>query len=279
MKKIFTLSILLITSQLLFAQELPVFLKERIDFCNSNFTEDKAIQLRKELNELENYFVRKGLLADKSGISYYAVYERIAKENDLNFEIDTTFELLETLEFQEYTTCFYKVLTSEQLSQLNSKHLEAAEKIAEDNDSNITPGIVAQKIINNLDASDFDLEFYKVSSLLAFYRIASPMTSLNFGLPEFGKTTASNIQTIKVELDKDSKLKIDNNTLTMDEARQRIHEFLLIEPNLKGIELTTFRNTPYKSYLEVIEMFNSVYSDLNKNMGNVSKNIIINDPK
>ncbi|MEN7550807.1 hypothetical protein AAG747_22995 [Rapidithrix thailandica] len=279
MRQIFILTILLATNPILFAQKLPKFIQERIEFCDANFSDNQAIQLRKELNELEDYFVKKGLLTDKAGKSYRAVYERIAKENDLNFEIDTTFELLAALEFEVYTGCFYKVLSPEQLSELTFKDQEAAERIAEGYEGDVTPGIVAQRIIDNLTVDDFKLEFYKVSSLLTFYRIAHPAPTLDFGLLEFSKNMDSNIKTIEIVLNENNSIKIGNSTMSLDEAKQRVFQFLLTDPNKKGVELSVSRDASYESYMELIEMLNSVYSELNKKFDNVAKNIIINEPK
>lgn len=279
MRHIFILTILLVINSNLFAQKLPNFVQERIEFCDTYFSDAQAIQLQKELNELENYLVKNGLLADKSGSSYRAVYERIVKENDLNFEIDTTFELLDTLEFQVYTGCFYKVLTSKQLSELTFKHQVAANRIAEAYDGDITPGIIAQRIIDNLTLDDFELEFYKVSSLLTFYRIASTAKALDFGLPKFDIITNPNLETIEVVLDADGLIKIENCILSLDEAKKRVYQFLSTEPNKKGVEVSASRSATYESFDRLMDMLNSVYSTLIKEYGSVTRNIIINEPK
>ena len=279
MRHILILTILLVTNSILFAQKLPKFLEERIEFCDANFSDDQAIQLRTELNELEDYLVKKGLLADKSANSYRAVYEQIAKENDLNFEIDTSFELLDTLEFQVYTGCFYKVLTPDQLSQITARHQRAAEKISENHEGSITPGVVAKRIIDNLTIDDFNLEFYKVSSLLTFYRIAYPTPKLELDLPRIDKRTDWNIETIEIVLDTHGTIKIDDNIVSLEDAKLKVYQYLSIEPYKKGVELTASRETSYESYMEAVEMLYSVYSELSEKFKDIPKNIILNSPK
>lgn len=204
----------------------------------------------------------KGLLTDKSGASYRAVYKQIVQENDLIFEIDTTFELLDNLEFRVYTRCFYKVLTSEQLSQLTPRHLDAAERISGGYEDNVTPSLVAQRILENLAEDDFELAFFRVSALLAFYRISSPTPTLNLGLPDFGEPDNTIIETIHVKLNEDSQIVINNNIHTIESAELAIYEYLLTEPETRGIELTASRSASYESYVNITEMFNTVYKKL-----------------
>lgn len=268
-----------ITSNALTAQELPKFIQDRFDFCDSNFTDEQAIQLRQELNRLENYFLNNGLLADKSGRSYRAVYEQIIKENDLIFKIDTTFKLLEGLEMKVYTSCFYKALTPEQLSQLTQKHQEAAERISGGYEGNVTPSLVAQRIKENLSEDDFELEFFRVSALLSFYRISSPTPSLNLGLPAFDQTKNTNIEKINVVLNQKSQIVIGKKVFTAENAELMIYEFLSTNPERKGIEFSASRDASYESYLKTTEMFDSVYMKLKSEKGDIPKNIIFREPK
>ncbi|WP_420580359.1 hypothetical protein [Reichenbachiella sp.] len=278
MRQIF-LFIAVLTSNLLVAQKSPNFLQEGLDFCNTNLSDEQTTQLRKELTNLEDYFLTHGLLNDKSGTSYRDVYKQITQENDLIFEIDTTFELLDNLDFQVYTSCFYKVLTPEQLNQLTPRHLEATQRISSSYDGNITPSLVAQRILDNLTADDFDLEYFRISSLLTFYRISSPTPSLNLGLPDFGRLDNPNIQTIHVILNANNQILIEDKTLTIESAKKAIYDYLSAEPEARGIELTASRGASYEAYINVTNMFNSVYSKLTSELGEIPKNIIFNEPK
>lgn len=270
--------ITVLISKVIVAQEPPTFLQKRLDFCNSNLSDEQTAQLRKELTSLEDYFLTNGLLNDKSGTSYRAVYKQIAQENDLIFEIDTAFELLDNLDFQVYTSCFYKVLTPEQLTQLSPRHLEAAQRISENYDGNVTPSLVAQRILDNLTNDDFELEYFKVSSLLAFYRTASPST-LNLLLPSSTGTDNPNIQTIHVILNAKDQILIDDKTFTIESAKQVIYNYLSTEPEARGIELTASRGASYEAYIKVTNMFNTVYSKLTSELGEIPKNIMFNEPK
>jgi hypothetical protein len=258
---------------MLLAQELPKFIEERLAFCDSNISEDEVIQLREELSNLENYFVKKGLLADQSGASYRAVYQRVVDDGDLVFAIDTTFELLETLEFEVYTSCFYKVLTPEQRSQITTKHQASAECIVENTKGNVTPASVAAQILENFSNEDFELEYFKISALLSFYRIATPTPAL---FPEFNSVRIKSTENIHLFLNEDDQLMIGDVALTLKDADVAIYKFLSEDPKKRGIDFTASRRASYSSYLETNDMFDSVYSKLKRKYGEVPKNVFFN---
>ncbi len=216
-------------------------------------------------------------MTDKSGRSYRAVYEQIISENDLIFEIDSTFEFLDGLEKNVYVSCFYKALTPEELSQLSQRHQEAVERISGVYEDNITPGLVAQRIVDNLTDEDFELEFFRMSALLAFYRISSPTLSLNLGFPTFNPIVDPNRETLKVILNPHSQIIIDEKVFTAENAELKIYEFLSTDSGMKGIVFTASRDASYKSYLNTIEMFSSIYLKLKSERGDIPMNIIFKE--
>lgn len=271
--------ITLITSQSLIAQELPKFIQDGLSFCDSNLSKEQTTQLRKEINNLEDYFVTKGLLANKSGTSYKAVYEQIIREDGLNFEIDTTFELLETVDFQALTNCFYKLLTPRQLNQFTIRHQESIEEILEGYSGNLALGLVAQQILDNLKEEYFEFKFYQTFSLLIFYQIASSVYEAMVVLPKSGQSLqTSTLSTIKVFLNEENRIIVDGSERTQQQLEHLIYEFLKIKPSSKGIEISTSQNASYISYLDLLSAINSVYDNIMEQFDNeISKNIILKE--
>ncbi len=172
--------------------------------------------------------------------------------------------------------CFYKVLDFNQLNELTPKHLEAAKRISEP-EENISPGIIAQRILDNLTNEDFDLEFYKVSALMFFYRTASP--SLEFELPNFSNSSDTDIETIKVFFSKNNEIIISDTIFMINEAKNKIYDFVSSDPHTRGVELKAERGATYETYIELTNMFNSIYKDLQSKNSNIKKNIFINEPE
>jgi hypothetical protein len=138
--------------------------------------------------------------------------------------------------------------------------------------------LVAQRILDNLTDDDFDLEYFRISSLLTFYRISSPTPSLNFGLPNFGRPDNSNIQSIHVILNANDQIRIGDKIFTIESVKQAIYNYISTEPEARGIELTASGGASYEAYIKVTNMFNAVYSELTSEMGEIPKNIIFNEP-
>ncbi|MFN3998012.1 hypothetical protein [Algoriphagus sp.] len=274
MRKIFILTLFLANHTTLLAQEFLSSLLDRTDFCNSELSEEQTAQLKDELFGLEDYFIKKGLLADKSGRSYHAVYKKIAAENNLNFNLDSTFQMLNSLDFKVLLTCYYKVLCNGQLSDLNLNHYVAGLRISEYNAEEISPRIVAQRILDNLTMDDFELDFFRVSSLVTFYLIANS-TSIIDQIFDSNEETDSNFEYIKVLLDEKSRICIEKKIVSVDKAKAKINQFLSQDPNNRGIELTSSRSATYKSYLELMEEINAIYKELNEGFSPISKKIIM----
>ncbi len=124
---------------------------DRLAFCDSNFPENLIPELKEEFNQLEQYFVQSGLLTDKSGESYYTVYQKISKENDLIFNRTQFFPILDSLDYFLLQKCFYKLLTEKQLLEMTPRHLKATEAIAQAYEGNVTPGMITKRITDRSD--------------------------------------------------------------------------------------------------------------------------------
>ena len=273
-------SCFILTFNALFSQELPGFIQQRVTFCDVNFPEEVSVQLLEELDALESYFVNKGLLETRSGASYRAVYKQIAAENDLNFEIEPIFELLDSLSPRVSTLCFYKLLTREQLARLNPRHETAAERITAPHDGDLTPGIIARRITEHLTDADFDLAFYRISSLLTFYRIAYRGNSLGVGLPDFSDDRITDLSTLEVFLDENSQVLLDGQIIThLKEVREAIRTFISLDPYNRGVEFSASRSASYEAYMETTEVILSTYAELQAELGDIPKNVIIKEPK
>lgn len=270
----FSLFFLFLLSGTLWAQQIPsLFMQERVDFCEANLSVEEALQLRQELVALEDYFIERGLLFDKSGAAYKVAFQKIVHENDLTFSMDTTFQLLSSVDMEIFLSCYYKMLTPQELSQATIQHYEAFTLISENVDAEITPGIVAQRIIDNLSEEDFELEFLKISSLYTFYTISSPAIPNVFG--ELGSDVIKDIKTITVSLTEDDQILLDNYLLEGKDLEQNLYDFLLKDPERRGIEFSTNRNTSYQFYLEINKIFDKVYERLKSDRGVVRKHIFI----
>jgi len=296
MQKIILL--LIIISVQACAQQPPEIIADRIEFCNSSFDRGLTPRLTKEFEELENHFIKGGLLPNNSGSSYYSVYKSIAKDDDLNFSSDYSSALIDSIEFNVLSKCFYLLLSSNELQELTQRHYEASKKIYEPISGNVSPGMIAQRIIDHLTEEDFDLKFYKLSSLLTFYKIATP-TGINL-LPTGNGSDKSIDQWLSIKLDDDDIITLSSRAITIDLLRTELLNFLGNETTGKAVEITASRDASYEMYIKLLdtvnERFNIIRSlDANNKFGKnyddlndiqkesidekIPRNIRINEPK
>lgn len=261
------------------SQEIAPLLQEHVKFCDANITDSEVEKLRSELNQFEGFLVSKGILSDGSGASYRAVYEQIVRDKDLIFDIDTSFEMLDNLDYQVPTKCIYKLLNEAQLAEVSLRHLEAAERISGAYEGDITPAAVAQRILDNISEKDFELEFFRLSSLLAFYRVSSPGPTLDFGMAEFEQDRKVELETILVKLNEQNEVEIDSKVFSDEEVRRVIYSFLSVDPEKRGIKYATSRNTLYETYLKTKEMLLAIYERLRAEKGDIPIHIIYLEPK
>ena len=159
--------------------------------CAGQIDQRVLPRLRTELDLLEAYFVEAGLLQDKSGSSIYQVYQQIARDGDLQFAVEKRFHLLDSIPPQSLSRCYPLALESPTVSPTLLRYLRTVYEMEDlSNEGNITPGRVAQKIVDNLRSEDFEQGFLRVSALITFYIVATPASLLQYNT--FNHRTRSN---------------------------------------------------------------------------------------
>jgi hypothetical protein len=253
--------ILLLSFEGLYAQKAAnTYLKHK-EFCDENIPTNLIPRLKKELSDLEQFFINKGLLLDNTGKSYYKVYEMMAKEGDLYFTLDTSFALIDSLDFSVPQKCFYRVVSDEQLSELKKRHHKAAQKIVSKQKGDITLRIIAQRVITHLKEEDFDLEFYRVSSLLSFYMLSNHIEMVPY-LPNNVQVKAKVDNTLKLVLNENSELYLNNQVINHDRVEEVISGFLNGDLTKLAIEIDASRSATYESLMKLMKVIDSRYEEL-----------------
>lgn len=297
-RRIQNLLILVIVFSQACAQKTPEIIADRIDFCNSNFEENLLPQLKTEFERLEKHFIENGLLNDNSGRSYYSVYETITKEDGLSFVSDYSSPIIDSIEFNIISKCFYQLLTTDEINELTQRHYEASLKIYQPIEGDVSPRMITQKIIDNLMESDFDLKFYKLSSLLTFYRMTAPK---GIDLLINGKGSNKNIELwFSIELGANDQLSVLANKITLDELTTELQNFLGNTTSEKAVEITASKDASYEAYINLLDAVNERFDIIRNQEANnkygksldeltktelddikksIPRNIRINEPK
>jgi hypothetical protein len=253
------LSILVPLNQV-FAQQIPEMFADRVAFCNSNFDKSTASQLRLEFQELENYFIKNGLLKDSSGLSYLSVYKQIAKEGDLKFITDLQLKTMETTDLSILRSCSFVLLSQHEMEELTPRHMALSVEMSNEVGNDISLSKIASIITENLTAKDFDLQYYKLTSLLAFYVISKSYEIVGSLVPTTDYSKIKN--RILIELNDKDELTISDTTSSMEEVKNSIYKFLSNDIDNKAIEVTAMKQSTYAAYVELLDLINEVYTDL-----------------
>lgn len=299
MKSIIALLVLIIINSAcqVGAQQLPELVANRIAFCNANLDESLIPKLKIEFQELEDYYIKEGLLRDNSGLSYLAVFEQIAEEGNLKITTDLETKTIEEADFSVLRTCSFKLLSDDEMGELTPRHLELSIQVNDELGNDASLDDIALSITKNMTATDFDLKYYKLSSLLSFYVLSkSPVIDLT-------SEPTIDLNTIKdrlfIELNAQNEVSVSGKVSSMNELKSLILIFLSKDIETKALEITAEKSALYESYIKLLDLLNECYLDLRNQrsqevfgkpmselskeeltiiMQRVPKNIIINKP-
>lgn len=229
--------------------------------CAGQVDQRVLLSLRGELDSLEAYFVKEGLLHDKSGTGIYRVYQQIARDGDLLFAVKKKFPLLDSIPPQVLSRCYPLALETPTVSPNLLRYLRTAyEMKALSSEGNITPGKVAQEIVNNLKPEDFDQGFLRVSALITFYIVATPASLLPICAPQ----PPDSLQWTVLSLSADDVLRYDDQVIALDQLSPRLRTFVEVNPQRRGVRMDTRRETSYEFYISVYDSVKQMYQALRK---------------
>lgn len=273
----------------------------RIKFCNESIPDKTVARLKAEFSGLEEHFIEAGLLEDGTGTSYYKVYKAIADNNSLGFTSSENFRLLDSLPHTTIQKCFFKLLSKEQMRQIQPRHLEASRKIYEGLRGNVSPAMVAKRYVDHLNPEYLDLDYFKQGSLMAFYRMSKPVRGLRLTMPEAGsKDQFEGYEVLTIEMDKEGVARVNGQPKTMDELTQMVDAFVKKDLHNTVVEIGVARATSYRKYTALLnaisapiskmrqklarQKFNLPFEQLTKDQQEVvrrevPRNVILNEPK
>lgn len=139
---------------------------------------DKANQLQidifDEFKNYEDYLVSEGYLKDKTGMSYYKIYEEIVDKGDVEIYRDyVTNNKLDSLSREDFGHCYYKFRNTKVFDRSQSKYKKLTielEKARPDKSREYNPVAFAASIyLKVLVPEDFENPIFKYSALYFLY--------------------------------------------------------------------------------------------------------------
>lgn len=238
-----------------FAQNsIPESLEEKMQYCNTNFSDILVSEIKKDFQALELHFIKKGLLIDNSGSSYYNVYEKIAEKGTFDFQTNYSLRKIDSINKSTFKACFYKLLTADQLNNLTDRQVDVMSNLAIGFQGNVNLSEVGKRFVNLFVPDDFQLEYFQYMSLYSFYLMSQPTSNLFSIIPDHG-VTIETLETVVISLDENDEISAFGKKVTIEEARELVAE-LCISDSISVIEMYSSRSASYESYINLLKAIN-----------------------
>ncbi len=238
-------------------------MEAKIMACIYENYEDQGTEFKKALSDFEQLLISEKILKDGTGISYIAIYEKIALENAFNYNPSKSFiDQINNIRVPKNSSlnkCQSKLIKNDKIEFTKGTEL----KIVLDsimNSKNLSPSKVANGILSVLDESDFDLDYYKMSMFLMFDTMNyTNDDGITRKLPEFkeeGEIENDLSKAISIYIDGKNQIFVNNKKVNIEALKVQIREYEITNKSESIISLKTERETMYKTYVDVQNVIN-----------------------
>lgn len=232
---IFTLSIF--TFNFCFGQDYSIESKHFDCFVKT--ATELGIDLKKELSDFEKYLINTGVLADKSGESYYKIYEIIKETGNIDFVFqyslfDSIKSNLDNNEFSDLNSDWLRVIEKSQETESFKRSKLFQLKIGIDSINDIDNNNlreIAVVILRILSPKDFEHNYYKLTTLLMLTTAQDKDLGLIRILPppennEKLSIDKRNTLFVYVTTDNDS-VKLNNKKVSIEDLTEIVERYII----------------------------------------------------
>ncbi|MGY0408138.1 MAG: hypothetical protein ACWIPJ_07270, partial [Polaribacter sp.] len=191
MKRTLSIIITFLISFVVNAQEREI---EKIySDCYFNAMPKNGKEVKKYYKTYEKLLISKGILMDNSGKSYYKLFERVMSEKFIDTK--TNYSLIDSINKLDYSDlvhsnikCAKKIKSLKKYRNSNTFLLDKRMDSIKENFDRIK---VSEIFLKTLDYKDFQIEFYKLRTLLML-EMNKSLSELDFEKPKYSKKRIKN---------------------------------------------------------------------------------------
>lgn len=228
--------------------------EDKLMNCIYQNYEDNGTKFKKALIEFEQLLINENILNDNRGNSYVAIFEKIVKENDFNYNPSKSF--LDKIidigmpQSESFTKCQSELEESE---FLKSNELQKVFDSLKESD-NFSASSVASGILSVLNDKDFELDYYKMSVFFLLDTISYVNDDgLIRKLPEIQEddTEYDLSKAIKIYIDGNNQIFVNEEKVDIDNLKIRVKDYEEKNKSESLIVLKYERETMYQTYIDV----------------------------
>jgi len=228
------------------------------DCLVENF-KDKGINIKYELNELENYLIKNKLIESSSGEAYFNFYKKVEESNDFPVILDKErFSKISNVNLQKS----YSNDCLEKIFELNPEEIKTSKfyKLYLINqgtniDSELSLSNIAKNITSILTPKDLETPYYRASLLLSIIHISQ----LESGFESKVIIKENNNPELSIKISSENKIFIGNKEISIEELKTKLEEFILTNKNKNQIIFSSEKEARYSFYIKVQECIMDVY--------------------
>ncbi len=210
--------------------------------CFYKFYADNDIDIKSSVDSIENVLIKHKILKDKTGKSYISVLEQIRDGNlhdfqnaDLISDINSIFYIPSSVSCNSLTESVLseeEIASASKLNQLNSIFDTIRSK------GNVSATLIADEILEILEAKDFENDFYRTLGLVSFCNLlkmsALPAdnTSNSQSAPPLDERNV-----LHIVITSDDKIFVGNLPVEITYLKDVVKEFILQTADQKELDL------------------------------------------
>lgn len=233
--------------------------------CLVKSYQEQQVDIKLELDKLENYLISSKSLKSSAGQSYFDFYNEIVELNDIPATLDyDRFENIYKLTPNE----FYSINCLEELNRLdsatitNSKYSQMTLALQTAVQTEVSPSSIAKVITSVLESSDFDKQYYRALALLTIAYAANSDVGLGRQLKTNDHEDLATYESIIVTLTEKDQIIVNENEISSEKLKPILKEFIKTHRSKHLINFLADKGTSYDFYLKVQDQIMSVYSEL-----------------
>lgn len=242
-------------------------IEKEFNDCYFNTMPDKGKKVKEYYLEYEKLLINEGILKDSSGVSYYHLFESILKEKLIN--LDVKYSLIDSINKLNYSglihaneKCIEKIKSNKNYKYSKSSIIKKKIDSLKDN---LDPEKVSEVFLTVFDYKDFELDFYKLKTLLMI-DISKSSSEINENEVKFSKERIAN--SLKIHLSKESQVQVSNKVLSGIELKDVVEKYILKNKKKSLIKLSVSRDLLYKKYVDFINHLELIFLELKNELSN-----------
>lgn len=228
---------------------------------------DNGKEVRVFHSKYEKLLIKKGALKDNSGKSYYQLFESVIKE--IPIDLSVNYSLIDSINKLSYSSLVHSNEKCIEEIKKNRNYKYSKTSIIKKKLDSLMNDLESEKVsevfLSVLDSKDFELEFYKLRTLLMLekYKFKEEIEESE---EIYSKERILN--SLEIHLSKDSQILISKEFSPKEKLKEVVKSYILKNKEKSLIKLSVSRDLLFNKYVDFINYFKLIFSEIKNELSN-----------